>query len=68
VESLVKTIDPLSGWSNSPSGKAGLSPDAASAQLSSLLPDMIDTMTPSDKIEVGGIDQLFNMFQEKMGV
>jgi uncharacterized protein YidB (DUF937 family) len=37
--------------------KAGISPDAASAQLSSLLPDMIDKATPNGKIESGGIDQ-----------
>jgi uncharacterized protein YidB (DUF937 family) len=43
--------------------KAGISPDAASAQLSSLLPDMIDKVTPNGKIEYGGIDQLLKMFQ-----
>jgi uncharacterized protein YidB (DUF937 family) len=43
--------------------KAGISPDAASAQLSSLLPDMIDKVTPNGKIESGGIDQLLKMFQ-----
>ena len=48
-------------------GKAGVSPDAARAQLSSLLPDVIDKLTPSGKIEVGGIDQLLKMFQGKMG-
>jgi uncharacterized protein YidB (DUF937 family) len=37
-------------------GKAGVSPDAASAQLSSLLPDVIDKVTPNGKIEAGGID------------
>lgn len=48
-------------------GKAGVSPDTASAQLSSLLPDVIDTLTPSGKIEAGGIDQLLKMFRGKMG-
>ena len=47
--------------------RAGVSPDAASAQLSSLLPDMIDKLTPSGKIEAGGVDQLLKMFQGKMG-
>ena len=48
-------------------GKAGVSPDAASAQLSSLLPGIIDKLTPSGKIEAGGVDQLLKMFQGKMG-
>jgi uncharacterized protein YidB (DUF937 family) len=48
-------------------GKAGVSPDAASTQLSSLLPDVIDKATPNGKIEAGGIDQLLKMFQGKMG-
>lgn len=43
--------------------KAGVSPDAASTQLSSLLPTVIDTVTPNGKIETGGIDQLLKMFQ-----
>ena len=43
--------------------KAGVSPDAASTQLSSLLPDVIDKVTPNGKIETGGIDQLLKMFQ-----
>ena len=43
-------------------GKAGVSPDAASTQLSSLLPDVVDKLTPNGKIEAGGIDQLFKMF------
>ena len=47
--------------------KAGVSPDAASAQLSSLLPDLIDKLTPNGKVEAGGIDQLLKMFQGKMG-
>jgi uncharacterized protein YidB (DUF937 family) len=48
-------------------GKAGVSPDAASTQLSSLLPDLIDKVTPNGKIEAGGVDQLLKMFQGKMG-
>lgn len=48
-------------------GKAGLSPDAAGSQLSSLLPDLIDKLTPGGKIEAGSIDQLLNMFQGKLG-
>ncbi|MEK6670895.1 MAG: YidB family protein [Nitrospirota bacterium] len=48
-------------------GKAGVSPDAESAQLSSLLPDLIDKVTPNGKIETGGVDQLLKMFQGKMG-
>jgi uncharacterized protein YidB (DUF937 family) len=46
-------------------GKAGLSPDAASSQLSGLLPDLIDKLTPNGKIEAGGLDQLLKMFQGK---
>jgi uncharacterized protein YidB (DUF937 family) len=48
-------------------GKAGVSPDAASTQLSSLLPDVIDKATPNGKIEAGGIDQLLKMFHGNMG-
>ena len=47
-------------------GKSGVSPEAASAQLSSLLPDLIDKLTPNGKIEAGGIDQLLKIFQGKM--
>lgn len=47
--------------------KAGVSPDAASAQLSSLLPDLIDKLTPNGKIETAGIDQVLKMFQGKTG-
>jgi len=43
--------------------KAGVSPDTASTQLSSLLPNVIDKVTPNGKIEAGGIDQLLKMFQ-----
>ena len=34
-------------------------------QPASLLPDVIDKLTPSGKIEAGGIDNLLKMFQEK---
>ena len=44
-------------------GKAGVSPDAASTQLSTLLPSVIDKVTPNGKVESGGIDQLLRMFQ-----
>lgn len=47
--------------------KAGLPPDVASAQLSSLLPNLIDKLTPNGKIETAGIDQLLKMFQGKIG-
>ena len=36
-------------------------------QLSSLLPNVIDKLTPNGKVEAGGIDQLLKMFQGKMG-
>jgi len=32
-----------------------------------LLPDVIDKLTPSGKIEAGGINQPLKMFQGKMG-
>jgi uncharacterized protein YidB (DUF937 family) len=48
-------------------GKAGVLPDAVSTQLSRLLRDVIDKLTPSGKIEAGGIDQLLKMFQGKVG-
>jgi len=47
---------------NQLAGKAGVPPDVASAQLSSLLPGVVDKLTPSGKIEAGGIDQLLKMF------
>ena len=52
---------------NQLASKAGISPDAASAQLSTLLPDVIDKLTPNGTVETGGIDQLLKMFQGKMG-
>lgn len=45
--------------------KAGISTEAAGAQLASLLPDLIDKLTPTGKIEAGGLDQLLKMFQGK---
>lgn len=45
--------------------KTGLSTDAAGAQLAGLLPDLIDKLTPTGKIEAGGLDQLLKMFQGK---
>jgi uncharacterized protein YidB (DUF937 family) len=48
-------------------GKAGLSPDAASSQLASLLPDLVDKLTPNGNIEAGGLDQLLKTFQGKLG-
>lgn len=53
---------------NQLAGKAGLSPDAASAQLSGLLPDLVDKLTPNGAIEAGGLDQLLKLFQGKTGV
>lgn len=47
-------------------GKAGLSPDAASSQLSGILPNLVDKLTPNGKIEAGGLDQLLKMVQGKM--
>jgi uncharacterized protein YidB (DUF937 family) len=52
---------------NQLAGKAGVLPDAVSTQLSRLLRDVIDKLTPSGKIEAGGIDQLLKMFQGKVG-
>jgi uncharacterized protein YidB (DUF937 family) len=48
-------------------GKAGLSSSAASSQLAGLLPDLIDKLTPNGKVEAGGLDQLMNLVQGKMG-
>ena len=45
--------------------KAGLSADAAGTQLAGLLPDLVDKLTPTGKIEAGGLDQLLKMFQGK---
>ena len=56
-----------SDFLNQLASKAGISPDAASTQLSSLLPDVINKVTPNGKIEAGGVDQMLKMFQGKMG-
>jgi uncharacterized protein YidB (DUF937 family) len=48
-------------------GKPCVLPDAVSTQLSRLLRDVIDKLTPIGKIEAGVIDQLLKMFQGKMG-
>ena len=45
--------------------KAGISTDTAGAQLAGLLPDLVDKLTPTGKIEAGGLDQLLKMFQGK---
>ena len=45
--------------------KAGISTEAAGTQLASLLPDLVDKLTPTGKIEAGGLDQLLKMFQGK---
>lgn len=45
--------------------KAGISTDAAGAQLAGLLPDLVDKLTPTGKIEAGGLDQLLKLFQGK---
>jgi uncharacterized protein YidB (DUF937 family) len=50
---------------NQVASKAGLSPDAASSQLAGLLPNLIDKLTPSGKIEAGGLDQLMKLVQGK---
>jgi uncharacterized protein YidB (DUF937 family) len=49
-------------------GEAGLSPDTAGSQLSSLLPDLVDKLTPGGNIEAGGLDLLLKVLQGKPGV
>ncbi|MBS0150571.1 MAG: DUF937 domain-containing protein [Nitrospira sp.] len=46
-------------------GKAGLSPQDASAQLSDLLPSLVDKLTPNGKIETGPLEQLLKLVQGK---
>jgi len=46
-------------------GKAGLSPQDASAQLSDLLPNLVDKLTPNGKIEAGPLEQLLKLVQGK---
>lgn len=50
---------------NQLASKAGLSTEAAGAQLAGILPDLVDKLTPAGKIEAGGIDQLLKLFQGK---
>lgn len=45
--------------------KAGLSPQDASSQLSNLLPNLIDKLTPNGKIEADPLAQLFKLVQGK---
>ncbi|NOS77374.1 MAG: DUF937 domain-containing protein [Nitrospira sp.] len=45
--------------------KAGISTEVAGTQLAGLLPDLVDKLTPTGKIEAGGLEQLLKMFQEK---
>ena len=48
---------------NQLAGKAGLSSGAASSQLSGMLPDLINKLTPNGKIEAGGLEQLMKLVQ-----
>jgi YidB-like protein len=71
-QDLIITTDQIkqglgSDFLNQFASKAGVSPDAASTQLSSLLPNVIDKLTPNGKSEAGGIDKLMKMFQGKVG-
>ena len=45
--------------------KAGLSHQDASAQLSGLLPNLIDKLTPNGKIEADPLEQLLKLVQGK---
>ncbi len=45
--------------------KAGLSPQDASSQLSKLLPNLIDKLTPNGKIEADPLEQLLKLVQGK---
>ena len=45
--------------------KAGLSPQDASSQLSNLLPNLIDQLTPNGKIEADPLTQLLKLVQGK---
>lgn len=45
--------------------KAGLSPQDASSQLSNLLPNLIDQLTPNGKIEADPLTQLLRLVQGK---
>lgn len=48
---------------NQLASKVGLSSSATSSQLASLLPDLVDKLTPNGKIEAGGLDQLMKLVQ-----
>lgn len=45
--------------------KAGISTEAAGVQLAGLLPELVDKLTPTGKIEADGLDQLLKIFQGK---
>jgi uncharacterized protein YidB (DUF937 family) len=45
--------------------KAGLSSEAASSQLTNLLPNLVDKLTPNGKIEAGPLEQLLKLVQAK---
>lgn len=45
--------------------QAGLSPHDASAQLSHLLPNLVDKLTPNGTIEAGALEQLLKLVQGK---
>lgn len=48
--------------------KAGLNPDLVSSQLTTLLPGLIDKLTPEGKIpESGLLEQGLNLFRGKLG-
>ena len=49
-------------------GEAGLSSGAASSQLSGILPDLVDKLTPNGKVEAGGLEQLMKLAQGKLGI
>lgn len=50
---------------NQLAGKAGLSPQDVSSQLSDLLPNLVDKLTPNGKIEAGPLEQLLKLVQGK---
>lgn len=53
---------------NQLAGKVGLPSDAVTAQLASILPDLVDKLTPHGKIESSGLDQLMKLAQGKLGM
>ena len=49
-------------------GKAGLTPEATSTQLASLLPGLVDKLTPAGKIPDSGLlEQGLNLLKGKLG-